>query len=88
LSQAIEWIACDRFPNDAMNKVATSKTSRIDLEDITMLPQPTSTLPLADVDFAMLLEEPFEAIAEPDGVLDEAAWLALLIKIDQEEGRP
>jgi hypothetical protein len=61
--------------------------SRIDREDITMLQPSTSMLSAAD-DFVALLEQPFEAFTEPDGLLDEAAWLALLIKIDQEEGGP
>jgi hypothetical protein len=59
--------------------------SRIDREE-TMSQPSSSVLPSVADDITPLFGEAFAAITEADVVLDEAGWLALLIKIDREEG--
>ena len=48
----------------------------------------TSMLPSVADGITPLFVEAFDAITEADVVLDEDAWLALLLQIDHEEGGP
>jgi hypothetical protein len=68
-----------------MKKVAALKTSRTELEEITMLQQPILPSTVLPEDQATEVNA-LELLT--DDVLDEAGWLALLIMIDQEEGGP
>jgi hypothetical protein len=53
-----------------------------------MLQTSTSVLPSVADDNLPLFVEAVAAITEADVVLDEDAWLALLLQIDHEEGGP
>ncbi len=60
----------------------------MDEEEITMLQPLTSTALHACDDSDLLPEDQQGEITTPDGILDEAGWQALLIRIDREESGP